>query len=412
MRISVIGLGKLGLCTACCLARAGLDVVGADIDETLVDGLEAGRIPFFEPGLEELFDEVRGRMRLTTDCAAAARDTDATFIIVPTPSEDDGSFSNAHVVSVLECLVPVLAAKDRFHVVNVVSTVMPGSCENGFLPLLEEGTGLKAGRDFGLAYNPEFIAIGSVIKNFLEPDLVLIGESDPRTGAILEAVYRATCDNEPHIARLSLLNAEITKLSINCYCTMKISFANNLASLCEKLPGADAAAVTGVLGHDTRIGHKYIRPGLGFGGPCFPRDNEAFIRFADDLGGYSGLQRAVVEVNDSQIDRSVDRVRSELNGSGGKVAVLGLSYKPDTYLTERSQAEEIAQRLAREFGLDVCAFDPLARTNGAVKMARSTEECVADADVVLVLTPWPQFMKEECWRPHLREGARVINMWK
>jgi UDPglucose 6-dehydrogenase len=314
--VSVIGLGKLGLTTAACYASKGLRVVGVDVVEANVVAINRGECPIQETGLRELLAQCRERLRATTDAAEAIRCSDVTFIIVPTPSGADGGFINDYVVDVLDAIGPALRDKDGFHVVVVTSTVMPGSMEAVFAPQLERLTGKVCGRDFGLAYNPEFIALGSIIRDFLNPDMVLIGESDPRTGETLEAIYRCISESTPHIggatphiARMNWISAEIAKLSLNCYCTMKISFANAIAQLCERIPGADPYAITSAIGRDSRVGAKYIRPGLGFGGPCFPRDNVAFIKCAADLGVDAKLSRAVVEINDEQVERVVGKVR-------------------------------------------------------------------------------------------------------
>lgn len=411
MRISVIGLGKLGLCTAVCCARAGYETWGMDIRCEHIAMLEKGEMPFYEAGLEEEFKANRSRLNLTTDIAEAVRESDISLIIVPTPSGEDGAFSNDYLTSALESMAPALSGKNDFHVVDVVSTVMPGSCEGEFKPLLEKLTGKNIGADIGLAYNPEFIAIGSVIHNFLNPDLLLIGESDPETGDMLEEMYSKVCDNRPHIGRTSLVNAEIAKLSINCYCTMKISFANNLAALCERMDGADAAGIAGIIGKDSRIGEKYIKPGLGFGGPCFPRDNEAFINFINRVDGYAGLQQAVIDINNDQPERVVERIL-EAAPENAKIALLGQAYKPQTYLTERSQALDIARALAaRGEYSELRVFDPLAKEKGPWVLSRSLEECVTDADIAAILTPWPEFFNSN-WHSCLAEGGKILDLWK
>ena len=411
-RLAVIGLGKLGLCTAACFARAGYDVVGMDASCEHVEQLNLGNVTFFEEGLADLLREVGGRLRFTTDTSDAIDNSDACFIIVPTPSQAGGAFSNKHVARVIKSIGPELKASDDWYVVDVVSTVMPGSGDQKIIPLLEEVTGKRVGVDLGYAYNPEFIAIGTVIRNFINPDVVLIGQSDERTGSELEAIYRATCDNTPHIARTSVLNAEIAKLSINCYCTMKISFANNLANICENVPGADASAIAEILGCDSRIGPKYIKPGLGFGGPCFPRDNEAFIHFVTEVDAYAGLQQAVVDINKSQPDRICRLIAGTAAECGSRVALLGQAYKPFTYLTEESQAVEIAKRLARKHpDLELLVHDPLANESGPWERAKTLEECVRGANVAAILTPWPRFMETD-WHGLLAKGGEVLNLWE
>ena len=409
--LSIIGLGKLGLCTAACFAKAGLPVLGMDIRTEYVAGLAAGNIPFHEPGLGEILAKTKENLNYTTSIEDVTAGSSASFIIVPTPSEPDGAFSNEYILNVLQVLGPLLAKKSSFHIVNIVSTVMPGSCRDVFIPLLENLSGKKAGHDFGIAYNPEFIAIGSAIENFLNPDLVLIGESDERTGDKLEEIYTKTCSNSPYMARTSLINAEITKLALNCYCTMKISFANNLASVCDTIPGSDAGRVCEILGQDSRIGEKYIKPGLGFGGPCFPRDNEAFIRFVEKQNGFSGLQQAVIKINNTQPKRFAEKIARAANKYGPKVTLLGLAYKPNTYLTERSQALDIANYLVSHYPhLQIKAYDPLARENGPWEQTETLEDCVTGANVAAILTPWRDFQSSE-WQTFLGSPSTVINFW-
>ncbi len=410
--ISVIGLGKLGLCTACCLAKAGYRVIGMDIRRDYVETLKNRKPPFFEKGLPELLKETKDSLSFTCEIAEAVMESEVSFIIVPTPSNPDGSFSNKYVIDVLVRMADIMRKKGEYHLINVVSTVMPMSCESTFIPLLKEEKGLKEGRDFDLTYNPEFIAIGSVIRDFLNPDIVLIGERNKRAGDILEKIYRNVCENNPYIARTSLINAEIAKLAINCYCTMKISFANNLAMICDRVPGADASEITKIIGHDSRIGLKYIKPGLGFGGPCFPRDNEAFMRFASKVGGYIGLQRAVVEINSMRAKDVIEKILKLVNQHGKKLSLLGLTYKPFTYLTERSQALEIASYIGLNYpDIELRVYDPMAKEKGPWRLCDTLEECVKGANVVAILTPWPQFF-ESSWTNLIADGGVVINFWR
>ena len=390
--ISVVGLGKLGLTTAACYASKGLNVVGVDVIEPNVEAINRGECPIQETGLAELVASCGTRLRATTDAGEAIRASDVTFIIVPTPSGPDGAFVNDYVNDALDAMGPALRDKHGFHVVVVTSTVMPGSMEGVFRPRLEALTGKVCGRDFGLAYNPEFIALGSIIRDFLNADMVLIGESDACTGDLLEEIYRRISDGTPHIARMNWISAEITKLSLNCYCTMKISFANAIAQLCERVPGADPYAITGAIGHDSRVGTKYIRPGLGFGGPCFPRDNVAFIKCAADHGLDAKLSKAVVAINNAQVERVVERVRNAVR-PGARVAVLGLSYKPGSHVVEASQPYEIARRLASD-GYRVRAYDPLVRdVPEKAELMPSIEECLAEADACVIATAWDEFKR-------------------
>ena len=251
------------------------------------------------------------------------------------------------------------------------------------------------GHDLGLCYNPEFIAIGSVIHDMLHPDFILIGESDSRAGDLLASIYDRVCDSRPHIQRMNCVNAEITKITVNSYVTAKISFANMVSSVCERLPDADAGVVLKAVGCDTRIGGKYLAPALGYGGPCFPRDNAAFATMARNVGTGADIAEATDAINKRQVDRVFDLVGSLL--PGGTVGVLGLSYKPDTAVIEESQGIAIASRLAGR-GYRVVAHDPQAHDaaesvlGAKVEVVATAEACVETADLLIIATAWPAFL--------------------
>jgi UDPglucose 6-dehydrogenase len=418
MNIAVIGLGKLGLCTAACLASKGHHVIGFDNNTQLAGQLQAGECPIQETGLAELLQKVGVNLEVTMDVTEAVRRSDVTMIIVPTPSGEDGRFSNEYMKAALKVIGPALKSQSGFHVVDIVSTVMPGSCDNEFRPLLEKLSGRVCGRDFGLVYNPEFIALGSVVRDFMRPDMVLIGASDDRSARMVEQVYLNCCESSPYIATMSLFNAELSKLSLNCFVTTKISFANELAALCEKLPGADVDVITSAIGCDSRIGPKYLRGGLGFAGTCFPRDNVAFRVFAEEVGHKARLSRATVEINDSVVERLLDVITSKVP-AGAKVALLGMSFKPQTHIVEKSQSLMLAQRLV-EAGYAVCVHDPSAMDETAavlgnsVEYCRSASECARAAAAVVLLTCWPEYRTLD-WKQietSAANGAILLDSWR
>lgn len=395
MRISVIGLGKLGAPLAAVLAHKGHTVIGVDVNERVVCLIDQGTAPVFEPGLDALIKASRERLSATTDYNLAIANTDVTFIIVPTPSDENGAFSLRYVLAAAESIGKALRSKDDFHLVVLTSTVMPGATGGEVLPALELHSGKRCGRDFGLCYSPEFIALGSVIRDMLNPDFILIGESDLRSGDILSAIYRNLCDNNPPIARMNFVNAELTKLAVNTFVTTKISYANMVAQICERLPGADADTVTSALGLDSRIGRKYLKGAIGYGGPCFPRDNLAFAYLARQLGTQAVLAEATDRLNRAQVLRLAEVVLSRLP-NGGRVGILGLSYKPNTDVVEESQGVELARYLLSR-GISVILYDPAAIDNARVALGNSAifvssaEECARQADVVVLTTPWDEF---------------------
>jgi UDPglucose 6-dehydrogenase len=394
MRIAVVGLGKLGAPLAAVLASKGHDVLGIDVNPETVRLLRDGRAPVEEPGLQALLDTTRERLDATTDLAAAA-DCDVTIVLVPTPSDERGAFTNAYVVAAVEGVGAGLVGREDYHVVVVASTVMPGSCDSEIRAALERASGRRVNDTLGLCYSPEFIALGNVIRDLMEPDMVLIGESDTRAGDVVEPLYRGMCENDPPIRRLGLVNAELTKIAVNTFVTMKISYANMLADICERLPGADVAAVTDALGLDSRIGGRYLRGAIGYGGPCFPRDNKAFALLARDLGAEPLLAEATDTINAAQTERLARIVRSRLT-PGSVVGILGLAYKADTAVLDESPGLALARLLVAD-GYEVNVYDPAA-TDAAVRAldgtahgSTSADELVAQSDVVVITTPWPEF---------------------
>jgi UDPglucose 6-dehydrogenase len=417
MNISVVGLGKLGAVLAAVMADKGHNVIGIDVNPAAVDLINQGRAPVREPGLDEMIRRNASHLSATNDLEAAVSQTEITFVVVPTPSGPDGTFSLRYVLTAAESIARALRNKGGYHVVVISSTVMPGSTAGEVLPLIERISGLKCGRDFGLCYNPEFIALGSVIHDMSSPDMILVGESDPRAGGMLEELYRGVCLNNPPVARMNFVNAELAKISVNTYVTTKISYANMLAEICEQVPGADSEVVASAIGLDTRIGRKYLRGALGYGGPCFPRDNTAFSRFAQMHRVEATLADATDQVNRRQAARLGDRIRALLPG-GETVGILGLSYKPDTEVIEESQGIMLAQHLSAA-KCRVVVYDPVAMQNArrvldsSVEYAESMEACAAEAAVLAIATPWKQF---KALRPeHLRQsGARpvIMDWWR
>jgi UDPglucose 6-dehydrogenase len=417
MKISVVGLGKLGAPLAAVMAYKGNTVVGVDVNPGYVASVNQGRAPVNETGLQGLIDGCRDRLRATACYEEAVLGTDATFLIVPTPSEEDGRFSLEYVLSAAERIGSALRKKSDWHLVVLSSTVMPGSTGGALLPALERASGKICGPDFGLCYNPEFIALGSVIHDMLHPDLVLIGESDPGSGRMLEELYRGVCESRPQIKRMNFVNAELAKLSVNTFVTTKISYANMLAQVCETLPGADADVVTSAIGCDTRIGGKYLKGALGFGGPCFPRDNAAFAVMGRQHGVPALLAEATDAMNRRQVPRLAEMILSRMP-QNGVAGVLGLSYKPGTDVIERSQGVELARYLAdRE--ARVIVYDPAAMANARqelgdrVSYAASAPECARNVEVLAITTPWPEFRELEPG-DLMRHGAKavVIDCWR
>jgi UDPglucose 6-dehydrogenase len=416
IRISVIGLGKLGTPLAAVLASKGFDVVGMDSNAKFVAALQAGRAPVSEPGLQETIALAPRNLRATPDLAAAVLGSDVTFVVVPTPSGTDGTFSNTHVISAVRDIGAALRSKNGYHVVVISSTVMPGSTDGPIREALEAAFGRRIGAELGLCYSPEFIALGSVIRDMLNPDFVLIGESDARAGDVLESIYRTACDNQPPIRRMNFVNAELAKIALNSFVTAKISFANMLSEICDHLPGADASVVASTIGRDSRIGGKYLSPALGFGGPCFPRDNAALASLARRLGAHGDIPDATDLINRRQLGRMVALVRGMM--ASGTIGILGMSYKPNTAVIEGSPGVAMASALA-DAGYRVLVSDPEASGAAAavlgdkVEACDTAEECAARSDLLIIATPWPCFRElrpQALWRSGRR--LPVIDCWR
>lgn len=432
MRILVVGLGKLGAVMATVFANANYQVIGLDYNENIIKEFQEGRCPVNETGLFDLYKRMRQRMEFTTDYGEA-KYCDMSFVIVPTPSDRDGRFTSKYVLEAVKNICENLGK--NYHNIVITSTVMPGTMENEIKPLVEEVSGRKVGKDIGLNYSPEFIALGSVIKNMQQPDSVLIGESDEIAGSQLKEVYETVCHNDPPITRMSWWNAEVAKLMVNVYVITKISLANTFAEICEMIPGGDIDVVTDFLGLDGRIGRKYLGGGLGFGGPCFGRDGRAFIKLAESLITNAPIQKAVDELNRRHTHFVYEQIR-KINGGlhWNEVAVLGITYKPFTPIVEESVALELVRRFAYELAW-VRIYDPMGMEEAAkvfnttvqpipesyknqtgnpnIIMTHSIDEALIGADACVIATPWPEFkdirpnrftelMKKpvvyDCWR--------------
>jgi len=392
---SVVGLGKLGASMAAAVASRGFEVIGVDINHRAVELLNSGHAPVQETDLEETITANKERIKGTLSHSEAVLTSDITFVIVPTPSDERGAFSLQYARWAFREIGRALADKRSYHNIVLTSTVLPGSTRYGLLPILERESGKVCGQDFGLCYSPEFIALGSVIRDFLNPDFTLVGEFDERAGSQLEACYVEIMENDPPCKRMSLENAELTKISVNTFVTTKITFANMLADLCERIPGGDVDVVTDALGSDRRIGPRYLKGGIGYGGPCFPRDNVALSFIARALGTEAEIAETTDRVNRGLPERVVERLKTMVQRSG-TVAVLGLAYKPHSHVIEESQGLYLAKAL-NQTGVRVVAYDPLANEVARTELRdqavilNSAAACIAQAEVVIITTPDPHF---------------------
>ena len=419
--IAVFGLGKLGACIAASLASRGFRVMGIDVDRSKTEALAKGLAPVEEPLLQKTIRQARSRLKATMDPREAVRHSDVSFFIPPTPSLGDGSFSNEYLLRAVEGAArAVHELRKGFHLFVVNSTVTPGTCDGVLRPFLEKILQGECGKKFGLCYNPEFIALGDVLRGLLEPDFVLIGESDEASGAALERVYKRFCKKAPSIERMSNINAELAKISLNCAVTTKISFVNQLSAICAEIPGADARVILRAIGNDRRIGQDYLKPGLGFGGPCFPRDNRLFQYVAQSAGVDAALAHATDKINENVNQRLLETVLAH-SPAGGPVGVLGLAYKPFTAVVDRSPGIWLCQQLA-ECDRQVFAHDYLAGAsarstlpNDRIQVFDEPVEMIRNGCQTFVITcPWPDYKKLfESQAGELgRRGAVIVDPWR
>lgn len=411
MRVAIVGTGYVGLVTGACLARLGHEVTCVDVREDRIASIIRGESPFFEPGLAELLTEARrsGRLGATTLLAEAVAKSEATMIAVGTPSaEGSGRIDLSAVEAAAREVGACLAARPGRHTVIVKSTVVPGTTETVIRTALETASGLAAG-DFGLAMNPEFLREGSAISDFLAPDRIVIGQWDDPSGEAAAGLYASfTCP----VLRVSLRNAELIKYASNALLASLVSFANEIAGICEAMPGADVDVVTEGLSLDGRLspvvdGRRvrpgvlaYLRAGSGFGGSCFPKDVNALRAHAREIGVRTPLLDAAMDVNAARPGGVATLLSRELGGLRGRtVAVLGLAFKPGTDDVRDSPAIALAAALVLA-GASVRAHDPLPAAARAAKeklqgsgvtFEAGPERLLQDADAAILATAWPEY---------------------
>lgn len=408
MRVAIIGTGYVGLVSGVCLAAAGHDVVCVDVDAAKVTRILRGEPPIHEDGLERLLRAQLGkRFTATTDLAAAVKSCDLTFIAVGTPSDGRG-IDLSHVRRAAREIGAALRTKAGHHTVVVKSTVVPGTTDSVVGPLLEEASGKRAGADFGLGMNPEFLTEGQAIRDFLEPDRIVLGAADSRAAEALEALY-AGFPNARKI-RTTPRTAELIKYASNALLATAISFSNEIANLCTALGQVDAMDVMeglhasmylSLAGPDgSRVPAlltSFLLPGCGFGGSCLPKDVSALAAHGEAAGVSMALLRSVLAVNDAQPAQVLVQLEKHFPELAGlRVGVLGLAFKPDTDDIRDSPALRVI-RLLLQRQARVKAYDPVAVLRArealgeAVTYADSLEACLAEVDAVVLLTRWKEF---------------------
>lgn len=390
-RLGVVGTGYVGLTTGACFAHLGHHVVCGDIDQRKVDLLQDGRIPIVEDGLEQIVNDARsaGRLEFALGSQAAATDADIVFLCVPTPQGEDGSADLSYIEQAAREIAPVL--KSGAVVVNK-STVPVGSTI-AVEKVLQRG-------DVSVVSNPEFLREGTAVHDFLQPDRVVVGAANRSAAERVAELYDGI---DTTIIVTDPASAETIKYAANGYLAMKISFVNAVAAMCEHV-GADVAAVVDGIGSDTRIGNRFLNPGPGWGGSCFPKDSRALVKIAEDHGYDFSMMRGVISVNDEQRRRMVDKIakavgRHQSDLTGVKVGAMGLTFKAGTDDLRDSPAIAIIGEL-RKVGAEVKAFDPTTcdelsphqqSTLAGIELTESLMDIADDVDVICVFTEWPEF---------------------
>jgi UDPglucose 6-dehydrogenase len=395
MHIGIIGAGYVGLVTGACFAEFGLFVTCVDKDEKRISSLKKGMIPFYEPGLDELVKRniKQGRLRFTTKIARAVDSSLVVFIAVGTPRRGDGS---ADLKYVEEVAGEIADNMDGYKVIVTKSTVPVGTGEK-IREIISKN--LKGQTDFDIVSNPEFLREGSAIEDFMRPNRVVIGTNSPQAIAIMKDLYKPLYLIEAPFVITNIETAELIKYASNSFLATKISFINEMANLCEKV-GADAHMVAKGMGLDQRIGPKFLHPGPGYGGSCLPKDTNALLRMAEEQGVELGIIDAAVKVNERQKGLMVRKIKDAMGVLKGRtIAVLGLSFKPNTDDTRDAPSLYIINDLVKE-DVNIRAYDPVC-TKGEnkalpkMKYCKDPYDAAKGADALLIMTEWNEFRNLE-----------------
>ena len=396
MKIAVVGTGYVGLVTGTCFAEVGIDVTCIDIDQKKIDNLHQGILPIYEPGLEEMVSRnvEKGRLHFSTNLGAAIKDCDVAFIAVGTPPGEDGSADLKYVLAVARGIGEHMSS---YSVIVTKSTVPVGTATKVRAEIETALARRGESIEFDVASNPEFLKEGAAIDDFLKPDRIVVGISSERAEDMMTKLYKPFLLNGHPIIFMDIPSAEMTKYAANSMLATKISFMNDIANLCE-IMGADVNMVRRGIGSDARIGTKFIYPGIGYGGSCFPKDVKALIKTAQENGYDMQVLRAVESVNEDQKSVLFDKVSKHFGGElqGLKIALWGLSFKPKTDDMREAPSLVIIEKLLAA-GCTVTAYDPVAmkeaeHTLGStITYAKDEFDALIDADALLIVTEWPEF---------------------
>ncbi|HMT09227.1 MAG TPA: UDP-glucose/GDP-mannose dehydrogenase family protein [Pyrinomonadaceae bacterium] len=391
MRIAVIGTGYVGLVSGACFAEFGVNVTCVDVDAAKIEKLKAGGIPIYEPGLDAIVSKnvEAGRLHFTTDIKAAVEQALVVFLAVGTPPQPDGTPDMSYY---RQAAKDVAEAMNGYKVLVTKSTVPVGTGK-WLREFVQEN--LAVDTEFGVASNPEFLREGAAIEDFMRPDRVVVGSNEERAIEVMKELYRPLYLIETPVVITSLEAAELIKYAANAFLATKITFINEIANLCDAI-GCDVHDVARGMGMDNRIGRKFLHPGPGYGGSCFPKDTRALTTVADQFGVETRIVDAVIEANERQRDAMIPKIEALVGDlDGKKIGVLGLSFKPETDDMRESPAIEIIAGMIAK-GATVKAFDPVAMEESkhfvsGIEYATDEYDAIAGADAMVIVTEWNQF---------------------
>lgn len=402
MNIAIVGTGYVGLVSGTCFAEMGVDVTCVDVDKNKISALLAGKVPIYEPGLDQMVKNnvEAGRLHFTTDLTQCIDNVDIVFSAVGTPPDEDGS---ADLQYVLEVARTFGRSINKYTLLVTKSTVPVGTAAKVKAAIQEELDRRGSKVEFDVASNPEFLKEGAAIKDFLSPDRVVIGVESERAQKLMEKLYRPFVLNNYRIIFMDIPSAEMTKYAANAMLATRISFMNDIANLCE-LVGANVNMVRRGIGSDARIGTKFLYPGCGYGGSCFPKDVKALIRTGRENGYEMRVINAVEEVNEAQKSLLFNKLTAKIgpNLQGKRIALWGLAFKPETDDMREATSLVLIDRLTNA-GAEVVVYDPVAmdecrrRVGNRVKYASDMYEAAIDADALMIVTEWKQF-RIPSWR--------------
>lgn len=396
MKIAIVGTGYVGLVTGTCFSEMGVDVTCVDVQESKIESLKKGIIPIYEPGLEDMVHRNynAGRLKFTTDLRECLDDVEVVFSAVGTPPDEDGS---ADLKYVLEVARTIGRNMNKYILVVTKSTVPVGTAQKVKATIQEELSRRGVQLDFDVASNPEFLKEGNAVDDFMKPDRVVVGVESDRAKGLMERLYKPFMLNNYRLIFTDIPSAEMIKYAANSMLATRISFMNDIANLCE-LVGADVNMVRKGIGTDSRIGSKFLYPGCGYGGSCFPKDVKALIKTAEKNGYPMRVLKAVEEVNETQKGILFDKLMKYFNGDikGKQIAMWGLAFKPETDDMREAPALVLIDKLT-EAGAEVKAYDPIAmneckrRIGDKISYASDMYDAVLDADALLMVTEWKEF---------------------